>query len=87
MIDQDRVEHHAILRTQHRNRCFGVVLTGMGSDGAAGLAAIRKEKGSTYVQGLESCTVPGMPGAALRKGLADKIATPAELGRLLVRDA
>ena len=68
------------------SRMVGVLLTGMGSDGAVGLAAIRKNDGGTYVQDLESCAVPGMPGAALRQGLADKIAKPDELGRLLVRD-
>jgi two-component system, chemotaxis family, protein-glutamate methylesterase/glutaminase len=68
------------------SRMAGVLLTGMGSDGTAGLAAIRRSGGSTYVQDLESCAVPGMPGAALRKGLADKIARPDELGRLLKLD-
>jgi two-component system, chemotaxis family, protein-glutamate methylesterase/glutaminase len=68
------------------SRVAGVLLTGMGADGVAGLQAIRKNEGIVYVQDLESCAVPGMPGAALRKGLADKIAKPVELGRLLVRD-
>jgi two-component system, chemotaxis family, protein-glutamate methylesterase/glutaminase len=68
------------------SRVAAVLLTGMGADGVAGLEAIRKNDGIAYVQDLESCAVPGMPGAALRKGLADKIARPEELGRLLVRE-
>jgi len=54
------------LARAHGNRAGGAVLTGMGSDGAAGLLAIRRAGGLTFVQNPESCVVSSMPEAALR---------------------
>lgn len=51
----------------------GVVLTGMGQDGAAGLEAIRKAGGKTVVQDEETSVVWGMPGAAVRRGVAQSV--------------
>jgi two-component system chemotaxis response regulator CheB len=61
----------------------GVVLTGMGCDGAAGLAAIRTAGGQGVVQAPPSCVVAGMPEAALHQAGADVIAPLAEVARAL----
>jgi len=58
--------------------CFGarvvaVILTGMGSDGAAGLAAVRAAGGFAIVQDRESSIVYGMPQAALARAGADRV--------------
>lgn len=53
----------------------GVVLTGMGSDGASGLAAIRQMKGQGFAQDLQSAVVDSMPRAAL-KALNSEIGYP-----------
>ncbi|HEV2148049.1 MAG TPA: chemotaxis response regulator protein-glutamate methylesterase [Longimicrobiaceae bacterium] len=45
-------------------RVVGVVLTGMGSDGAEGLARIRAAGGRTLVESAETAVIDGMPGAA-----------------------
>ena len=57
-------------------RCFGersvgVVLTGMGRDGSAGLAAIRRAGGGAVVQDQGTSTIYGMPHAALQSAGAD----------------
>jgi two-component system chemotaxis response regulator CheB len=54
-----------------RERLVGVVLTGMGRDGAAGCAAIRANGGTVICQDRESSLVFGMPGAVMGGGAAD----------------
>lgn len=61
----------------------GILLTGMGADGVRGLAAIRRRGGYTMVQDPATCIVAGMPEAALREGVVDRTAAPAEIGREL----
>lgn len=64
-------------------RAGGAVLTGMGRDGALGLQALRHAGGITFVQAPESCTVPGMPRAALRLEAAEHALRPEELAEVL----
>jgi two-component system chemotaxis response regulator CheB len=51
----------------------GVVLTGMGADGASGLLAMRKAGARTLVQDEASCVVFGMPREAVRLGAAEQV--------------
>ncbi|MHB8876357.1 MAG: CheB methylesterase domain-containing protein, partial [Myxococcaceae bacterium] len=65
-------------------RC-GVLLTGMGRDGAAGLLAIREAGGFTLVQDRASSVVSSMPDEAMRLGAAEVALPPAALaGQLLL---
>jgi two-component system chemotaxis response regulator CheB len=52
---------------------LGVVMTGMGHDGARGARAIVEVGGAMYVQDAESCVVPSMPRSVSDAGLAEKI--------------
>ena len=53
-------------------RVVGVVLTGMGDDGARGVVAIKARGGIVYAESPETAVIYGMPGAAMRTGEVDK---------------
>jgi len=55
---------------------IGVILTGMGSDGAQGLAALRRAGGFTIAQAPETCAVGSMPEQAIAAGAIDLVASP-----------
>ncbi len=52
---------------------IGVILTGMGKDGAVGLLEMRNAGAPTVAQDEESCVVFGMPKAAIEVGAADRV--------------
>ena len=58
---------------------LGLLLTGMGEDGARGLARLRQAGASTLVQDEASAVVWGMPGAAVKLGAAERILNLNEL--------
>ena len=53
----------------------GVIMTGMGDDGASGLLEIRESGGYTIAQDESSCVVFGMPKEAIKRGAVQKIVT------------
>jgi len=62
----------------------GVLMTGMGDDGAEGLGAIQSARGMTIAQSEDTCVVSGMPRAAILKGYANKVIPLEGLGSFLV---
>lgn len=61
----------SVARTARANG-IGVILTGMGRDGAAGLLAMRRQGAATVGQDAASCVVYGMPRAAFELGAVEK---------------
>jgi two-component system chemotaxis response regulator CheB len=81
LVDEARVNGHrpsadVLLRSvaeEFKAQAVGVLMTGMGDDGAEGLGAIKKEGGTTLAQSEESCVVYGMPKAAIERGYAMRV--------------
>jgi two-component system chemotaxis response regulator CheB len=64
---------------------IGILLTGMGDDGAAGLLAMRENGARTLAQDKASCTVFGMPAAAIELGAAEQVVPLGRLSRVLLK--
>ncbi len=75
---------HSVARFAGAN-ALGVIMTGMGRDGAAGLLEMRKAGAYTMAQDEASCVVFGMPKEAIRMGGAETIVPLNEIPRTLVK--
>lgn len=56
-----------------KNNAIGIILTGMGKDGAAGLKLLHDQGCKTYAQDKASCVVFGMPKEAIERGATDEV--------------
>jgi two-component system chemotaxis response regulator CheB len=61
----------------------GVLLTGMGRDGAEELKLMKDAGAVTIAQSADSCVVPGMPGEAIRLGAATHVLSPERIAETL----
>jgi two-component system chemotaxis response regulator CheB len=81
LSDDDRVNGHrpsvdVLFRSvaqEFSNSSLAVLMTGMGEDGAEGMAAIKRAGGMTVAQSEDSCVVFGMPKAAIERGHAIRV--------------
>ncbi len=65
---------------------IGVILTGMGDDGATGMLEMKRSGGYNFAQDEASCVVFGMPNEAIKRGGVDEVLgldrlTEASLGK------
>ncbi len=66
-------------------KCVGVILTGMGDDGVDGAKAIRAAGGVVIAESQETAVVNGMPGAAVRAGVASEVLPLPAIGEYLAK--
>lgn len=62
---------------------IGILLTGMGQDGAGGLLQLNKAGGVTIAQDEETSVIFGMPGEAIRMGAAQYVLSPREIAEMV----
>lgn len=75
------------MATALKGRSIGVLLTGMGDDGAQGLLRMRRMGARTIVQDKASCAVFGMPRAAMELGAAEHVMPLMAMGPFLAQSA
>jgi two-component system chemotaxis response regulator CheB len=63
---------------------IGVILTGMGNDGAKGMAEMHDSGAHTMAQDEDSCVVYGMPRVAVESGAVDEVLNPEQIVRRLL---
>jgi two-component system chemotaxis response regulator CheB len=68
-------------------RALGVVLTGMGADGAAGAREIHQAGGEVWAESEETAVVFGMPQEAIATGRVKRVLPLGEIGPALVQAA
>lgn len=73
---------HSVAQTAGA-KAVGVLLTGMGADGADGLLAMKRAGARTIAQDEASCVVFGMPKEAILRGAVDEIKNLSEIGRTI----
>ena len=86
--DRGPIDHFfQTLADTHDGNSIGIVLTGTGSDGTAGLASIRAHGGLTIVQDPDEAEYDGMPRSALLAGAVDLVKPLDEIADQLVNVA
>jgi two-component system chemotaxis response regulator CheB len=91
LSDEDRVNGHRpsvdilfrSVAAEFGSRAVGVLMTGMGDDGASALGLLKHAGALTIAQSEESCVVFGMPKAAIERGHADRIISLENMGKAL----
>ncbi|HBB66559.1 MAG: hypothetical protein A2X28_07900 [Elusimicrobia bacterium GWA2_56_46] len=72
------------LAADQGEKAVGVLLSGEGEDGTAGLKAIKESGGTTFAQDVSTAAHPSMPNSAAVAGCADFVLSPAEIGKKLI---
>jgi two-component system chemotaxis response regulator CheB len=73
----------SVAKNAGRN-AVGVLLTGMGADGAKGLLSMRENGANTIAQDEKSCVVFGMPKEAIKLGAVDEVVPLSNISRSII---
>ncbi len=88
MVHHQRPAVDVMFRSVSKNagaNAVGILLTGMGADGAAGLLEMKTAGAKTIAQDEKSCVVFGMPKEAIKRGAADRVAALNDISRLALQ--
>ena len=91
LVDQPRVNGHRpsvdvlfqSVAQEVGPKAIGVLMTGMGEDGAAGMGAIQAAGGFTIAQSPDTCVVDSMPRSAIERGFASRVVSLSALASML----
>jgi two-component system, chemotaxis family, protein-glutamate methylesterase/glutaminase len=91
LVDQPRVNGHRpsvdvlfqSVAQEFGASAVGVLMTGMGDDGAAGMGAIQSAGGITIAQSPDTCVVDSMPRSAIERGFAGRVVSLSSLSSVL----
>jgi two-component system chemotaxis response regulator CheB len=91
LVDQPRVNGHRpsanvlfhSVAQEFGSGAIGVLMTGMGDDGAEGLGAIQAAGGLTIAQSPDTCIVDSMPRSAIERGFAGRVVSLSSLSSFL----
>jgi len=67
-----------------RHSYYGIILSGMGSDGAQGLSYMKKIGAQVFIQDPDTCTIKSMPEAAFRLTDVDRVLSPEEIHNFII---
>ncbi|MBN1951954.1 MAG: chemotaxis response regulator protein-glutamate methylesterase [Bacteroidales bacterium] len=87
LVNRHRPSVDVLFRSTARyagSNAIGIIMTGMGDDGARGLLEMREAGAKTYAQDEKSCVVFGMPKEAIKLGAASVIAPLQELSSFII---
>jgi len=90
LVNRHRPSVDVLFRSVANNagrNAVGVILTGMGDDGARGLLEMKKSGAYTIAQDEESCVVYGMPKEAVRHGAVGKVLPLGKISREIIERA
>jgi two-component system, chemotaxis family, protein-glutamate methylesterase/glutaminase len=95
LVDQPRVNGHRpsvdvlfhSVAQEFGPKATGVLMTGMGDDGAAGMGAIQSAGGFTIAQSPETCVVDSMPRSAIQRGFATRVVSLSAMAGALQANA
>jgi Chemotaxis response regulator containing a CheY-like receiver domain and a methylesterase domain len=88
LVSRHRPSVDVLFRSTARyagKNAIGVIMTGMGDDGARGMLEMKTAGAYTIAQDEDSCVVFGMPKEAIKLGAVDKIVPLGEISDLVIR--
>jgi len=88
LVSRHRPSVDVLFRSTARyagKNAIGIIMTGMGDDGAKGMLEMKQAGAFNFAQDEQSCVVFGMPKEAIKIGAVDKIATLNDLADLVIK--